>query len=231
MTDNAPPIHPLLEKICAENEGFGAGLAANILGPFGIDIAMPPAGRWDAATNGAVILAFAGGRCERDDTMSRLAQEIIADAPATTHYCTMAALREWAGTDDGLCRTCDATGFTNREPCEECRGDGEVQCDLGHDHECPGCDGEGTIGKRCEGCDGRLGRAKLPGWINGAAVNRCLLAGLVGDLPGDLVAIGASTDALKAVFLYGHGWVLTVACLYPTIPEDAPRLDIRRVPT
>lgn len=93
MTADTQSAHPLLEKICAENEAFGKGLAANFLVPFSIDIALPPAGRWDAATNDAVILAFAGGQCDRYDALSPLVQGIIADAPGATHFCTMAALR------------------------------------------------------------------------------------------------------------------------------------------
>lgn len=27
--------------------------------------------------------------------------------------------------------------------CEECNGNGELTCDLGHDHECEECDGKG----------------------------------------------------------------------------------------
>jgi excinuclease UvrABC ATPase subunit len=29
------------------------------------------------------------------------------------------------------------------ERCEECRGDGFIECNLGHEHECEECDGEG----------------------------------------------------------------------------------------
>lgn len=60
-------------------------------------------------------------------------------------------------------------------------------------------------------------------------MNRCLLAGLVGDLPGDLVAIGISSGAVNTAFLYGAGWVLVVVCLYPPIPDDAPRLEMRLI--
>ena len=31
------------------------------------------------------------------------------------------------------------------EECEDCQGEGEAECDMGHFHECDGCDGTGTI--------------------------------------------------------------------------------------
>lgn len=34
--------------------------------------------------------------------------------------------------------------------CEECQGDGEEECNLGHSHECESCDGVGT--RQCSVC-------------------------------------------------------------------------------
>lgn len=145
MTATSSPLHPLLEKICTENRnGSNGPRPSRHFSPFGID--WPPGGRWDAATSGVVLLAFAGGHLDRCDLTSPRIESLIGRAPAATHFCTMAALREWAGTDDGICRTCGGVGVTGTRPCGECSGTGEVECDYGHDHDCPECDGEGAGG-------------------------------------------------------------------------------------
>lgn len=33
-----------------------------------------------------------------------------------------------------------------KEFCEECGGEGVLECDLGHEHDCSECDGEGQLG-------------------------------------------------------------------------------------
>lgn len=61
-------------------------------------------------------------------------------------------------------------------------------------------------------------------------MNRCLLSGLVWDLPGDSVSIGtADLDGLPAAFFYGAGWFLLVACLSGEVPDNAPRLELRAI--
>lgn len=37
------------------------------------------------------------------------------------------------------------SGGSIKLTCGECRGDGLVECDMGHQHDCPECDGEGFI--------------------------------------------------------------------------------------
>lgn len=62
------------------------------------------------------------------------------------------------------CKACRRTGKVT--PCETCGGEGYQECDLGHDHDCEDCDGNGVIavhpgdekdGIECSECDG-LGR-------------------------------------------------------------------------
>lgn len=178
--------HPVLEKICAENSvGVNGILGQMHQHPFGIDIALPPAGRWDAAISGAVVLAFAGGALDRCEICAPNVERIISNSPRASHWCTMADLREWAGADDGVRKN-------------------------------------------------RLGRDYLPGDINGYRVNRCLLAGLIADLPGDLIAIGIKDQLngiVDVVYLYGAGWVLAVAGLrMRPDSRDALRLDVHELP-
>lgn len=46
---------------------------------------------------------------------------------------------------------CPICKGTQKESCEECDGTGERECDMGHDHECDGCGGEGDW--PCENCE------------------------------------------------------------------------------
>lgn len=68
------------------------------------------------------------------------------------------------------CSPCSGTGKVI--PCEECKGEGSQECDMGHDHDCEECDGRGSMSARdvvegspefqsiraCTDCDG-LGAA------------------------------------------------------------------------
>jgi len=50
-------------------------------------------------------------------------------------------------TDGEKCTACGGSG-----ECAECDGEGEVECECGHEHEkeCDACDGSGN----CQECDG-----------------------------------------------------------------------------
>ena len=57
------------------------------------------------------------------------------------------------------CEACDGKGFNQK--CSECNGEREIECDLGHMHECNYCDGNGYMdaeskseGSECQDCDG-----------------------------------------------------------------------------
>jgi len=41
------------------------------------------------------------------------------------------------------CPTCGQSGYETHYECIVCHGEGTQECDLGHDHECEECDGEG----------------------------------------------------------------------------------------
>lgn len=41
-----------------------------------------------------------------------------------------------------------ASTNSQRPKCETCSGTGSRECDLGHDHDCDKCDGDGRLGKR-----------------------------------------------------------------------------------
>lgn len=69
-----------------------------------------------------------------------------------------------------VCRDCRGGGKVTS--CRECGGEGELECDLGHDHECGDCDGRGffpALGREdsairpCPKCYGG-GRVPEHGW-------------------------------------------------------------------
>lgn len=210
----------LLQKLCDPDNPERAT-------PFGIVIGYAPATRWDAATNGHLVLAFDTGTCDRRDPISQKAERLIADAPTPTHTCTLAAMRAWAGTDDGICQACDEEGMVGATKCRRCNGDGIVECDLEHEHDCPDCNGEGWIGDKCSACGGRLSRKILAGWIGGVLVNRCLLASVIHHLPGHVVQVGGALNKYEpnVIAIHGPGWRLLVAGISLT-PGDAPRLAL-----
>lgn len=53
--------------------------------------------------------------------------------------------------EDAYCDTCDNTGESS-EPCDECRGWGTVNCDLGEKHGCKNCEGTGDVIDDCRDC-------------------------------------------------------------------------------
>lgn len=57
---------------------------------------------------------------------------------------------------------CPKCKGTKLAVCSHCAGAGTVECDLGHEHECPRCDGDGAYGK-CPECSGE-------GWVPAAEV-------------------------------------------------------------
>jgi hypothetical protein len=225
-----PPIHAadnqhaaLLQKLCDPDNPERAT-------PFGIVIGYAPATRWDAATNGHLVLAFDTGTCDRRDPISQKAERLIADAPTPTHTCTLAALREWAGTDDGIYRECGGGGWSrDATTCDECDGEGVVYCNYDHEHDCPMCGGTGKKGDKCGACGGRKERNIDAAWIGDCPVNRCLLASVIHDLPGNDVQISWSAEkTLNTVAVYGPGWRLIVAGLHMHMhmPADVPRLAL-----
>lgn len=63
---------------------------------------------------------------------------------------------EWNG--ESTMRECGChNGKVDQSECLTCNGTGELECDLGHEHECDDCDGEGVVGsgRNCPECNGK----------------------------------------------------------------------------
>ncbi len=135
-----------------------------------------------------------------------------------THRVTRDALIAWAGTDYRRpCEKCDE-GLIDRRKCEHCT-DGWAECNLGHEHECRYCNGEGFTGKRCDDCagTGNLNDNAAPISIPALAVtiNAHLIGGLFDLLPGDDIGIAwgplHTSDDCGVVSFRGDGWLLILA--------------------
>lgn len=62
------------------------------------------------------------------------------------------ALREWSRVtlpEMVTCKPCNGRGRFAK--CTSCNGTGERTCDMGHDHDCPPCQGSGEVGPAPEG--------------------------------------------------------------------------------
>ena len=201
-----PELDALLHKVCIDDP-YGSYLSS----PFGINIC---GARWDVATDGKLMLALPNGVLDLREPLSKQAAFIVGGAPMPTHTCSMPTLREWAGTDDGICPACGGHGITGSATCQKCAGDGVIYCNLGHEHNCPDCDGASTKGTDCAACNGREGREIIPGTVGECIVNRFLLASVIHDLPGDVVQVGWSASGRPdVVAIYGPDWRLIVAAL------------------
>ena len=135
---------------------------------------------------------------------------------------TMAASRdaliEWAG--KAYLRQCEKC--EGRVDCLECEGSGEVECDLGHDHECRSCNGSGHVVGKCAECngDGYINCNIVPIGINSTPVeiSAHLVGGMFDMLPGEQIGIiigEAGNDGIvREVSFSGPGWLMIVACLW-----------------
>jgi hypothetical protein len=83
-----------------------------------------------------------------------------------------------------ICKACK--GRQKVTICSECEGEGYRECDLGHEHDCEDCDGNGVIGDRsgesaveCPECEGVGRLPNLPqGLSTGVIVNDKTCVGL-----------------------------------------------------
>lgn len=100
------------------------------------------------------------------------------------------------------------------EECPDCFGDGEIECNLGHDHDCPRCDGLGHI-------DEYSLRGPTPIVIEGLGfrINAVLLRGILRRLPG--ATIQASERPENVMCFRGPGWIFLIASLNGTWPDAA----------
>lgn len=223
ITDNDTS---LLESICGRD---GRDSTAR---PYLVTVDGSP---WRGATDGRRLLMLAGADDECRDTEPAPSEiNRIFVAPPTPAWTTSReALCQWAGTDDGICPHCHGRGGASENRCPECEGDGELECDLGHTHDCDECDGTGWVDGPCPECKGRLGRRAMPGWLSplGVLVNRALLAGVVSRLPGDIVHVGVEQiGSTQVIALYGPGWLLKVVGLTRTTQDDPPAITLRLAP-
>lgn len=135
------------------------------------------------------------------------------------------ALIEWAG--KAYLRQCEKC--EDRIDCLECEGSGEVECDLGHDHECRSCNGSGHVVGKCAECngDGYINCNIAPIGINSTPVeiNAHLVGGMFDMLPGEQIGIIYSyaddIGIVREVSFSGPGWLMIVACLLK-LKENPP---------
>lgn len=200
----------LLERVCDESR-------ANTATPFGVNYM---GRRWDAATDGSLVLMIDSDAYDRRDPISGTVESIINKIPSPSYEThSMQDLRAWAGDDDGICAVCGGAGHINRADCETCYGTGVVECNMGHEHECLNCYGNGFTTDKCTACNRRICRKILGGLIDGRYINRCLVASVIHDLPGRIVQVASRDDA---VAIHGVGWIALFATLAVTAPDNTP---------
>ena len=108
-----PELDALLHKVCIDDP-YGSYFSS----PFGVNIC---GARWDVATDGKLMLALPNGVLDLREPLSKQAAFIVGGAPMPTHTCSMPTLREWAGTDDGICPDCGGAS-TKGTDCAACNG-------------------------------------------------------------------------------------------------------------
>jgi hypothetical protein len=97
--------------------------------------------------------------------------------------------------------------------CDNCGGDGEVdcECDCGHEHQaqCRDCDGNGDV--PCPDCaGGRRQREVTPVVIGASMFDRGLLAEVLRAVPTTAAPLVWHDGELAASALAGEGWVVLV---------------------
>lgn len=120
--------------------------------------------------------------------------------------------------DDLQCTTCLGTGKVKRIKCDECGGEGELECDLGHMHNCYACDGSGGFksdGKHgeeilCDGCNGIGVKRYAPVHIGASAIDARYLQ-VIRSLPGAEIMQPTDRDsAIPFRFHSGDGLVMPI---------------------
>lgn len=93
---------------------------------------------------------------------------------------------------------CEFCGGSGRMTiCSECNGDGDVECDLGHYHECRACNGKGRVhgnGSECDECEGKGKVAELTRMIIGKTHVDARYAEVINALPAVEFALQDDPD-------------------------------------
>lgn len=164
---------------------------------------------WTYATDGMVVIRVKGfefkpgkdvtpPRVDKLQEWSSVPRTVVVDLP------------ELPPPQRVACAECSGTG--KLEFCRECNGRGVLECDMGHEHECTGCNGK-TAPKpdaKCFECDG-TGRVEAPAVP--VRVGRMLLADVylrkLAALPGlQLFDNGGTPSGAYFMFEGGEGIVM-----------------------
>ena len=167
---------------------------------------------WSCATDGRRVLYIEGalpGLEEYSGAQGNLA-EMLRLAPLPTHAVDRADLLAAIPDDDEV----SAGEIPTDTECPDCYGWGEVECDLGHDHDCPRCEGDGRIGAHAL-------RETTPIAVKGLGcrINAVLLRGILPRLPGDSIQVSERPGGLLC--FRGPGWIFLIASLNGAWPDAA----------
>lgn len=124
--------------------------------------------------------------------------------------------------DDELepCGECSGRGFKFVRKCWECNGEGEVECDKGHYHDCEECDGHGweaatanddsaSLEKEtCEVCGGtgKGGPRVIPLLLEGVHLDAKILRRTLATPPRDEKVRIYTNGDLDPIHIVGKGW-------------------------
>jgi len=177
---------------------------------------------YSAATDGMRALFIA-------DPRSPYPAEPYPSAFTTILRTSMAYLNAPGLSRDGLLwMVGDAEPVDWGTPCNHCNGDGYKECDLGHEHDCTGCAGSGSI----SGANSYSSRHAVPLSIaigdRSATIDMQLLRGVIANLPGDPIRVVIGTQG--PCFFSGDGWSLAVAATDHEPDPNIPILEARASP-
>jgi hypothetical protein len=157
------------------------------------------------ATDGKIFIAVDIDLGYPMDTNDHYPERIIPDRDAMVRQ---AEIPEVAPNLEA-CWHCSGAGKVSKEPCEECDGEGDVECDMGHTHECVDCNGTGidpdSEEGQCPECNGtgNVENMKYPMDLGGIFFSAFYLR-LVKSLPGPHRLFWKEKD-LPAL-IEGTGW-------------------------
>lgn len=172
--------------------------------PFALTLDGQP---WVAATNGRILIALAGATTHKPPEMERPLDiaSILVLSPESAET-TVEALREFCGTYPHplpFCVKCCNRGLAL---CAECKGIGEMECDLGHKHDCEECDGSGATDAPC-GCGHEPeGDSPPMGRILGQTFDLNLLGQALHHFAGPCRYGLAGETELWRLVVHGEGW-------------------------